>query len=161
MASHSATGTRQRPDDYDQSPNDGESRSPLTPASLFLVLILFWMVTRVEYVIVLALFGLLLGILADSLALVAFGATSVAFVVVCYIGSRSRNFFEGDSYLFIAFYAVIGAWLVEVIRFFAGGAMARGLDMGYLVGAGLLNALYVAAAAVVSLIAYRAITGHR
>lgn len=108
-----------------------------------------------------ALFGLLLGILADSLALVAFGATSVAFVVVCYIGSRSRNFFEGDSYLFIAFYAVIGAWLVEVIRFFAGGAMARGLDMGYLVGAGLLNALYVAAAAVISLIAYRAITGHR
>ena len=108
-----------------------------------------------------ALYGLVLGILADSLALVGFGATSVAFVVVCYIGSRSRNFFEGDSYLFIALYAVIGAWLVEAIRFVAGGAMARGVGTGYLVGSGLLNALYVAAAAVVALIAYRAFTGHR
>jgi rod shape-determining protein MreD len=108
-----------------------------------------------------ALYGLVLGILADSLALVGFGATSVAFVVVCYIGSRSRNFFEGDSYLFISVYAIVGAWLVEAIRYFLGGAMARGVDMSYLIGAGLLNALYVAAAAVVSLIAYRAITGHR
>lgn len=108
-----------------------------------------------------ALYGLLLGILADSLALVGFGATSVAFVVVCYIGSRSRNFFEGDSYLFIALYAVVGAWLVEAIRFAAGGAMARGVGAGYLIGGGLLNALYVAAAAVVALIAYRAFTGHR
>lgn len=108
-----------------------------------------------------ALFGLLLGVLADSLALVGFGATAVAFVVVCYLGSRSRNFFEGDSYLFIAFYALVGAWLVEVIRFVAGGAMGRGVDPGYLVSGGLLNALYVAVAAVVSLIAYRAITGHR
>jgi hypothetical protein len=39
--------------------------------------------------------------------------------------------------------------------------MARGVDPGYLVRGGLLNALLVAAAAVVSLIAYRAITGHR
>jgi rod shape-determining protein MreD len=108
-----------------------------------------------------ALYGLLLGILADSLALVGFGATSVAFVLVCYLGSRSRNFFEGDSYLFIAMYALLGAWLVEVIRFFAGGAMVREVSAGYLVSGGLLNALYVAAAAVVSLIAYRAITGHR
>ena len=108
-----------------------------------------------------ALYGLLLGILADSLSLVGFGATAVAFVIVCYIGSRSRNFFEGDSYLFIAFYAVVGAWLVEAIRFLAGGSLGRGQDPGYLLTGGLLNALYVAAAAVVSLIAYRAITGHR
>jgi rod shape-determining protein MreD len=108
-----------------------------------------------------ALYGLVLGVLADSLALVGFGATAVAFVVVCYLGSRSRNFFEGDSYLFITVYAVMGAWLVEIIRFVAGGAMGRGIDPGYLVGSGLLSALYVAAAAVVSLIAYRAITGHR
>ena len=108
-----------------------------------------------------ALYGLLLGVLADSLALISFGATSVAFVVVCYIGSRSRNLFEGDSYLFIAFYAIMGAWLVEVIRFFAGGSMGRGLEPGYLVTGGLINALYIAAATFVSLIAYRAITGNR
>lgn len=108
-----------------------------------------------------ALYGLVLGILADSLALVAFGATAVAFVIVCYLGSRSRNLFEGDSYLFVAFYAFLGAWLVDVIRFFVGGSMGRGLELSYLVTGGLLSALYVAVAAVVSLIAYRAITGHR
>ncbi len=66
MASHPVSAARPRPDDFDPGPNDGESRSPLTPASLFLVLILFWMVTRVEYVIVLALFGLLLGTILEG-----------------------------------------------------------------------------------------------
>lgn len=108
-----------------------------------------------------ALYGLLLGILADSLALAGFGATAVAFVVVCNLGSRSRNFFEGDSYLFISLYAILGAWLVEIIRFFAGGSMGRGLEPIYLLTTGLLNALYVAVAVVVSLVAYRAITGNR
>lgn len=108
-----------------------------------------------------ALFGLVLGILADSLALVAFGATSVAFVVVAYLGSRSRNFFEGDSYLFVTAYAFFGAWLIEVIRFFAGGSMGRGMETGYLITQAPLTSLYIAVAAVVSLIAYRGITGHR
>jgi cell shape-determining protein MreD len=108
-----------------------------------------------------ALYGLVLGILADSLALIGFGATSVAFVIVCYLGSRSRNFFEGDSYLFIGLYAILGAWIIEAVRWLAGGAMSRGVDAAWLVSGGLLNALYIAAAAIVSLIAYRAITGHR
>jgi rod shape-determining protein MreD len=108
-----------------------------------------------------ALFGLVLGILADSLALVAFGATSVAFVVVAYLGSRSRNFFEGDSYLFVIAYAFFGAWLIDVIRFIAGGFMKRGVETGYLITQAPLTSLYIAVAAVVSLIAYRGITGQR
>jgi len=66
MASHSGSGARSRPDDYDSPQGDGEPRMSLTPGSLFLVLILFWMVTRVEYVIVLALFGLLLGTILEG-----------------------------------------------------------------------------------------------
>lgn len=108
-----------------------------------------------------ALLGLLLGILADSLAMVAFGATAVALVIVCFLGSRSRNFFEGDSYLFLAFYAFLGAWLVEAIRFGVGGAMARGQEPMLLLTQGPLAALYTAIAAVIAMIAYRAFSGRR
>lgn len=108
-----------------------------------------------------ALFGLVLGILADSLALVAFGATSVAFVVVGYLGARSRNLFEGDSYLFVIVYAFFGAWLIEAIRYLVGGYMGRGVGAGYLLTQASLSSLYIAIAAVVSLIAYRGITGNR
>jgi rod shape-determining protein MreD len=105
--------------------------------------------------------GLVLGILADSLALIAFGATAVAFVIVGFLGSRSRNLFEGDSYLFVAFYAFIGAWLIEAIRFVVGGALARGVQPLTLVSEGALSALYTAAAAIIAMMAYRGFTGHR
>lgn len=106
-----------------------------------------------------ALFGLALGVVADSLAMVAFGATAVAFVVVAYIGSRSRNVFEGDSYLFIAAYALVGAWLAEAIRYAVGGFYGRGLPPVYLVSDALIDAAYVMIATVISLIAFRAISG--
>lgn len=109
-----------------------------------------------------ALLGLVLGVLADSLAIVAFGATAVAFVIVCYLGSRTRNLFEGDSYLFAAIYAFIGAWLIFAIRFLVGGFMARGEQPLLQVASGAaLESLYVAIATVVSLMAFRAITGRR
>jgi rod shape-determining protein MreD len=108
-----------------------------------------------------AFYGLLLGILADSLAMVAFGATAVAFVVVGFLGSRSRNFFEGDSYLFVTVYAFLGAWLIEAIRFMVGGAAARGGETMQLLTATPLSALYTAIATVVAMIAYRAVSGNR
>ena len=108
-----------------------------------------------------ALYGLLLGILADSLAVVGFGATAVAYVIAGYLGSRSRSLFEGESYLFVFVYVFIGGWLVDAVRFFMGGAMGRGTPLSYLGADAALAALYMAVAAVVSMMAYRAATGHR
>jgi rod shape-determining protein MreD len=108
-----------------------------------------------------AFFGLGLGLLADSLALVAFGATAVAYVVVCYLGSRSRNLFEGDSFLFVFAYVFIGAWVIDVIRFFVGGATGRGEVLRMLWTDAPLGALVTAIAAVVALMAYRATSGRR
>lgn len=109
-----------------------------------------------------ALLGLVLGVIADSLAVVAFGATAVAFVIVCYLGSRTRNLFEGDSYLFAAIYVFIGAWLIFAIRFLVGGFMARSQEtLLQFAGSAAFDSLHVAIAAVVSLIAFRAITGRR
>ena len=64
MASLSGSPPRSRP----ESPESGEGgrRQGLTAASLFLVLILFWIVTRIEYVIILGLFGLLLGTVLEG-----------------------------------------------------------------------------------------------
>jgi rod shape-determining protein MreD len=108
-----------------------------------------------------ALLGLLLGILADALAVVGFGATAVAYVIVGYLGSRSRSLFEGESYLFGFVYVFIGGWLIDAIRFFVGGAMGRGTPLSYLLADAALGALYLAIAAVVAMIGYRAVTGHR
>lgn len=108
-----------------------------------------------------ALFGLVLGVLADSLAVVAFGASAVAYVIAGWIGSRSRNLFEGDSYLFVFVYVFLGAWLVEALRFFVGGARGRGEEPMMLLTEVPLTALFTAIAAVVALIAYRAVTGRR
>jgi rod shape-determining protein MreD len=108
-----------------------------------------------------ALLGLVLGVLADSLALVAFGATAVAFVVAGYLGSRSRNLFEGDSFLFVIVYVFLGAWLIEAIRFFVGGAAGRGQEPMTLLTQAPLTALYTALAAGVALFLYRIISGRR
>jgi rod shape-determining protein MreD len=108
-----------------------------------------------------ALFGLLLGVLADALAVVAFGATAVAFVVACWLGSRSRNIFEGESYLFLVVYVFLGAWLIDAIRFFVGGAAGRGEVPMMLLRQAPLTALFTAVAAVVAVVTYRAISGRR
>lgn len=108
-----------------------------------------------------ALFGLVLGVLADSLAMVAFGATAVAFVVVCYLGSHTRDLFEGDSYLFVFAYVFLGAWAIDAIRFFVGGAVGRGEIPRMLLTEAPLAALLIAITAIVALIAYRATGGRR
>jgi rod shape-determining protein MreD len=106
-------------------------------------------------------YGLALGILADSLSTVAFGATAVAFVVVCYLGSRSRNLFEGDSFLFILVYVFVGAWIAELIRFLVDGSVQRGEAWMSLLTMTPLLALYTGIAGFLSLLAYRAATGYR
>lgn len=108
-----------------------------------------------------ALFGLLLGVLADSLALVAFGASAVAFVVIAYFGARSRDLFEGDSYLFITVYAFLGSWGIHAIRYVIGSYMAAGVEPTRLLTDVPLESLYVTIAAIVALVTYRAVTGHR
>lgn len=54
---------RNEHEDDDSNPHQ---RSGLTATSLFLVLLVFWIFTRIEYVIVIALFGLLLGTILEG-----------------------------------------------------------------------------------------------
>lgn len=66
MASLPGATPRTRLEPVEPGNNDGDRRQGLTAASLFLVLIAFWVVTRIEYVIILGLFGLLLGTILEG-----------------------------------------------------------------------------------------------
>lgn len=66
MASIPGSASRPRLDAAPPERNDDDRRHGLTAASLFLVLIGFWIVTRIEATIVLGLFGLLLGTILEG-----------------------------------------------------------------------------------------------
>lgn len=108
-----------------------------------------------------AAFGLAMGVLRDALSLVAFGADAIALTIVGYIGARSRDLFLGDSLLFVATYLFVGKWFHDVIYYgIAGRALGVDLVSRLLVQAPI-GAVYAAAAGIVSLLAYRLVTGDR
>ena len=108
-----------------------------------------------------ALLGLGLGLLADALALEAFGASAVALVVVAFLGARSRDLFEGGSLFFIGFYLFLGKWVADALYLLiAPGARVDGWTTS-LITRLPLAALYTAVAGALALAAYRAIVGER
>jgi rod shape-determining protein MreD len=105
--------------------------------------------------------GLALGVLADALTVVGFGAAVVSLTVVCFLGARSRDLFEGDSLLFIAVYVFIGKWLRDAGVFLLAPAV-RGADpVRDLFIAMPLAAAVTAAAGLIAVALYRAATGER
>lgn len=105
--------------------------------------------------------GLGIGVLQDSLALVAFGIGAIAKSVVGYAGARSRDLFVGDSFLFIAVYIFLGKWLHDLIY----GLLARPIARGSFVSRAFLDApvaaLYAAGAGLAALLIYRLATRSR
>lgn len=67
--------------------------------------------------------GLLLGLLRDSVNVVSFGADAVVMTVLGYLGARSRDYFVGDSLLFLGVYLFVG----KVLRDVGFALMARAL----------------------------------
>ena len=108
-----------------------------------------------------ALLGLAIGLLADSLALNSFGASAVALVVVCFIGARTRDLFEGNSLLFTAVYLFLGKWLHDLIWFVFASDARQGTPLDTLWTVAPLQALTAAIAGAVALMIFRAIAGER
>lgn len=104
--------------------------------------------------------GLVLGLLVDGLALTTFGAMALVNAIVGFIGARSRDLFEGDSYLFIAVYIFLGK-LVHDVLYFVVTKSAHGQEWTALLTPAPLAALYTAVAAIFAIILYRAATGDR
>jgi rod shape-determining protein MreD len=105
--------------------------------------------------------GFALGLLDDSLSLNAFGASAIALTVVCYLGARSRDLFEGESVLFLLVYLFLGKWLRDVLVTLASPGTARPEGAASLLVGLPLYALYAAVAGVVAMVIYRAISGER
>jgi rod shape-determining protein MreD len=105
--------------------------------------------------------GLILGILADALSLAAFGASAVALVVVCYLGARTRDMFEGNSALFIAVYLFIGKLLRDAIWFVAAPAAREGQPLNVLWTVNPIHALVTAIVGAIALAIFRAVVGER
>ncbi|MFN2567857.1 MAG: rod shape-determining protein MreD [Gemmatimonadaceae bacterium] len=62
-----------------------------------------------------ALFGFLLGLTADSLALSAFGANALAMTVVGFTASWLKAIFFADNLLLNGFFLLVGKWLFDLI----------------------------------------------
>lgn len=105
--------------------------------------------------------ALVLGLLADSLALEAFGASAVALVVVAFLGARSRDLFEGGSLLFVGAYLFLGKWIADAIYLLVAPSGRSDGFVGALVTDLPLRALYTAVAGAIALGAYRAVMGER
>jgi rod shape-determining protein MreD len=105
--------------------------------------------------------GFVLGLLADSLSLVGFGASAVALVVVSFLGARTRDMFEGNSALFIAFYLFVGKWLRDVIWFIVAPSAHEGQALNVLWTAVPLHALITAVSGAAALMIFRAVVGER
>lgn len=110
------------------------------------------------------LLGAALGLLRDALALVAFGADTLALAAVAYLGARTRDMFVGDSWLFVVLYLFLGKWLHDVLHYGL-SVMKAGTGTADLVPELLMRAplaaAYGALAGVVALALYRGLTGER
>lgn len=102
-----------------------------------------------------AVLGLALGLLADSLSVMSFGAASVTLTILGYLGARSRDLFVGESVAFVGLYLFAGRWLRDVLYVLVGGATRRGEVVGFLLLDAPLAAAYMALVGLGLLIAYR------
>lgn len=96
-----------------------------------------------------AALGLAMGVLEDALSLLAFGANAVALAVVGAVGAATREFFVGDSILFVVAYLVLGKWLRDAVHWAVAGPMVRGDAVTTLLLEAPLSALYVGAVGLV------------
>lgn len=88
--------------------------------------------------------GFVLGLLADAFSLLSFGANTVALTLVGLLGARSRDFFLGDSLLFLVSYLAVGTWLRNVLHWVMAGEGARGSPAHAFLVDAPLEAVYAA-----------------
>lgn len=100
-----------------------------------------------------AALGLVLGILRDSLSLVAFGADAITLTLLGYLGSRSRDLFEGDSLVFIGIYLTAGKLLHDLVFYLISGPAPAGGLLRFVTDLPLI--IYSAVAGLGALLIYR------
>ena len=105
--------------------------------------------------------GFAIGLIQDALSLTYFGASALTKAIIGFVGVRAREFFVGDSFLFIGLYLFAGKWLHDVLFGFVARDVARGSLTTRLFMDAPLAALYAAGAGLVALTVYRLLTRTR
>ena len=101
--------------------------------------------------------GLAFGLIRDSVNLTTFGSDMVVMTVLGYLGSRTRDYFVGDSMFFLAIYLFLGKWLHDAFYFVVGGALGVEDPVSMLLMEAPIAAAYAAAAGLIAYSAYRAL----
>ena len=100
--------------------------------------------------------GLGFGLIRDSVNLTTFGSDMVVMTVLGYLGSRTRDYFVGDSMFFLAIYLFRGKWVHDALYFVVGGALGVEDPVSMVLIAAPIAAAYSAFAGLIAYSAYRA-----
>ncbi len=93
--------------------------------------------------------GLALGLLEDSLSVLAFGANALALTLAGILGGRTRDLFVGDSLRFLFGYVALGKLLRDFVHWLAVGEDLREPFLVAVLIRGSAGALYAALVGVV------------
>ena len=105
--------------------------------------------------------GLAIGLIRDSVNLTTFGSDMVVMTILGYLGSRTRDYFVGDSMFFLAIYLFLGKWLHDAMYFVVGRAIGTQDAVSTLLIEAPIAAAYSAFAGLVAYSAYRAFSRER
>ena len=92
--------------------------------------------------------GFAFGLLLDAFGLLGFGANTIAMTILGTAGSRTRDWFVGDSFFFVISYLFLGKWLKDLLHWIAVGEGIREPFVHAILVGSTLNAVYVAAVGV-------------
>ena len=128
----------------------GDSRT--APDLLLVALLLYAIQARPGHA---AIAGFVVGLLADSLTPVAFGAGAFAHTVVAYLAAWGKAVFFAESLPVSAAFVFAGSWLRDLLVLVAGRHMGERSLLWQLTVWSPLKALTTALAAVVVLVLFR------
>ena len=105
--------------------------------------------------------GLVMGLIRDSVNLTTFGSDAIVMTVLGYLGSRTRDYFVGDSTFFLFFYLFFGKWLHDAMYFVVSRALGVEDAVSTLLIEAPLAGAYASIAGLVAFSAYRAFVRER
>ena len=105
--------------------------------------------------------GLAIGLIRDSVNLTTFGSDMVVMTLLGYLGSRTRDYFVGDSMFFLAIYLFLGKWLHDALYFVISRSIGVRDAFSTLLVEAPITAAYTAFCGLVAYSAYRAFARER
>ena len=105
--------------------------------------------------------GLAIGLIRDSVNVTTFGSDMIVMTVLGFLGSRTRDYFVGDSMFFLAIYLFLGKWLHDALYFLVARVIGTRDAFSSLLVEAPITAAYTAFCGLIVYSAYRAFARER